>query len=176
MRNKLFSALLISLSVLTAMPFPVLGDENHINIKVDGRGQADEQLKIMKYQFEMEERQEHKQESKARKLSKDASEIGNLYFRRGEYDAAIDYYDKAIYYNEGNREAHEQLIEATRRRDAIESGMGSHYRLAMHYYRQGMRQKAIEELVAAIKENPNDEAAVVKLNEIESENKGGYPR
>jgi len=39
----------------------------------------------------------------------------------------------------------------------------------MEYYRKGMKDKAIDELILEIKENPDNEQARIKLNEIESQ-------
>jgi len=168
MKYFLLIALLAVFFVLATFPAPALADETHVNIKVDPRGMSDEYIKLKTHEFEMEEKRIRRFEEKADALSIDALRIGELYLQRGEYDTAVFYFQKAIYYNDGNVQAHARLIEADRDRDAVETSLGSHYHRAMEYYRKGMKQKAIEELVAAIKENPDDEAALIKLNEIES--------
>ena len=45
----------------------------------------------------------------------------------------------------------------------------AHYHQAMEYYRKGMNDKSIDELILEIKENPANEQARIKLNEIESQ-------
>jgi len=47
--------------------------------------------------------------------------------------------------------------------------VSSHYHQAMEYYRKGMKEKAVDELITELKENPDNEKARIKLNEIEAE-------
>ncbi|MDO9264908.1 MAG: hypothetical protein Q7U02_13150, partial [Desulfosalsimonadaceae bacterium] len=65
-----------------------------------------------------------------------------------------------------NPVAHEKYIHAKK---IAKQSANHHYYRAMEYYGKGMRQKAIDELVLEIKENPDNEEARMKLNEIESE-------
>ncbi|MGM0451744.1 MAG: tetratricopeptide repeat protein [Thermodesulfobacteriota bacterium] len=152
------------------MPFSASADETHINVQVaPPEGMADEVLKLKKFDRKIEEEDRQRMEEQLKELSRDALRVGNVYAEQGEYEAAVQYLNKAIYLDPGNTKAHQRLLETTRMRDKKEKDYGDHYHKAMHYYRQGMTEKAIDELVTAIQENPDNEAARIKLNEIEAD-------
>lgn len=152
------------------MPYSASADETHINVNVPPpEGMADEILKLKKYDRKIEEEDRQRMEEELQELSRDALRVGRVYAEQGEYEAAVQYLEQAVSLDPTNTKAHQKLIETTRIRDKKEMAVGSHYHKAMHYYRQGMTEKAIDELVTAIQENPDNEAARIKLNEIESQ-------
>ncbi len=167
MRYCLFLILMAAFG-LCLMPHAARGDDTHIDIHIDSRGISEDIIRLKEHAHEMEKEERLRVEEKLKRLSVESLEVGDLYLKKGEFNAAIDYYRQAIYLDGANTAAHEQLIEAARIRDSYERTIGPHYHRAMNYYRQGMTQKAAEELVAAIRKDPDNEAAKIKLNEIES--------
>jgi len=158
--------------ILTALalmvPFSAWGDEVHMNVHVDQSGMADEIIKLDEHAVKMREEARQRLEQELSELSTEAYRVGALYYKAGEIETAVAYLQKAVFLDEANQQAHELLIKASNKRDAEEQQIGAHYHQAMEYYRQGMVQKAVDELVVEIQKNPENEAARIKLNEIEA--------
>jgi len=150
------------------LPLTLWADETHINVNVDPTGISDEIIKLDEHAVEMREQARQRLEAKLAELSSDAYRVGALYYKAGEIETAVAYLQKAVFLDESNLEAHDLLIDASKKRDADEVEIGAHYHQAMEYYRQGMLEKAVDELIVEIQENPDNEAARIKLNEIEA--------
>lgn len=129
-------------------------------------GVADEVIKLKDFDFELQQRERDRMKQWNIEDSTEAVRVGDAYFQKGELDDAIEFYRIAIKIDPANTEAHEKYISARQKEKAKVS---SHYHQAMEYYRKGMKEKAIDELIAELKENPDNEEARIKLNEIESE-------
>jgi len=161
-----------SLIILTALaislPFSAWGDEVHMNVNVDHSGTAEEIIKLDEHAVKMREQARQRLEAELAELSTEAYKVGALYYKAGEIETAVAYLQKAVFLDEGNQQAHALLIKASNKRDEEERKIGPHYHQAMAYYRQGMVEKAVDELIVAIQENPENEAARIKLNEIEA--------
>jgi tetratricopeptide (TPR) repeat protein len=165
MKYILCAVLVISAVLL---PLALLADETHINVNVDPTGISDEIIKLDEHAVKMREQARERLEAKLAELSSEAYQVGALYYQAGEIETAVAYLQKAVFLDEANLEAHDLLIKASKKRDADETEIGAHYHQAMEYYRQGMLEKAVDELIIEIQENPDNEAARIKLNEIEA--------
>ncbi len=151
----------LSLCLLTGMLF---ADDTHINVNIDAQGSAtlkDQDLKTQEYLKD-------KEKSERKKQAEEFCDLADMYYSRGEIGMAAEYYQKAVSANESNMRAHEGLLKVQRQLDEIESMSGEHYRNAMNYLNGGYTDKAIDELVLELKANPENEAARVRLNELES--------
>ena len=140
--------------------------DTDITIKHSVEGVADEVIKMKDFDFELQQRERDRMKQWNIEDSNDAVRVGDVYYEKGELEDAISFYIIAIKIDPANAEAHEKYISA--RRDEA-AAVSPHYHQAMEYYRKGMKEKAIDELIAELKENPGNEAARIKLNEIESE-------
>lgn len=165
MKHGLCAVLLIFAVLL---PFGAWGDEVHMNVNVDPSGMADEIIKLDEHAVKMREEIRQQLEAELEKLSTEAYRVGVLYYKAGEIETAVAYLQKAVFLDEANQQAHELLIKASKMRDTEERAIGAHYHQAMQYYRQGMHEKAVDELVKEVQKNPDNEAARIKLNEIEA--------
>jgi len=165
MKHTLFMIAIIAVVGLASF---VRGDEVHMNVNVDPSGMAEEIIKLDEHAVKMREEARQRLDSELAELSTEAYRVGALYYKAGEIETAMAYLQKAIFLDEANQQAHALLIKASNKRDAQERKIGSHYHQAMEYYRQGMVQKAVDELIVEIQKNPENEAARIKLNEIEA--------
>jgi tetratricopeptide (TPR) repeat protein len=163
------SALIQSALVLAAVcliPAAGFGEDTNIIFKHDQTGVADEVNKIKEFDFQLEDRERDRMKEWNIEDSTEAVKVGDVYYEKGELEDAIFFYQIAIKIDPANAEAHEKYITA--RKDE-ESRVSPRYHRAMEYYRKGMKEKAVDELIAEIKEHPENETARIKLNEIESE-------
>jgi len=137
-----------------------------ITIQHSVDGVADEVNQMKDFDFELQQRERDRMKKWNIEDSNEAVKVGDTYYETGELDDAIAFYRIAIKINPANTAAHEKYISA---RQEEKGKVSTHYHRAMEYYRKGMKDKAIDELVAELKENPDNDEARVKLNEIESE-------
>ncbi len=112
---------------------------------------------------------EKKQQDKQDRIEKSIAicKIADNYLEKGDYKAAIKNYEDSLKYNYTNVDAHEKLTKACNKRDNQEKTIGQHYFLAMQYIRLGIKSKAVDELVLALKKDPSNDDARLKLAEIE---------
>ncbi len=158
--------LMISLLLIGLLVGPAVGEDTTIVIKQDQTGVADEVNKMKDFDFELQQRERDRIKSWQIEDSTDALKVGDTYLKQGEIEDAIFFYQLAIKIDPANPAAHEKYLAA---RDTEQETTSARYHQAMEYYRKGMKEKAIDELVLEIKENPDNERARIKLNEIESE-------
>jgi tetratricopeptide (TPR) repeat protein len=145
---------------------PVAGEDTTIIFKHDRTGVADEVNKMKDFDFELQQRERDRMKEWNIEDSTDAIKVGDTYFNKGEIDDAIFFYQVAIKIDPANTEAHDKYITA---RNKEKETTSTHYHQAMEYYRKGIKDKAIDELILEIKENPDNEQARIKLNEIENQ-------
>lgn len=157
--------LIISILMLALMSGPAASEDTSIIFKHDRTGVADEVNKMKDFDFELQQRERERLKEWNIEDSTDAMKVGDAYFNKGEIDDAIFFYQMAIKIDPTNTEAHEKYLAA---RNKEQETTSAHYHQAMEYYRKGMKEKAIDELILEIKENPENEQARIKLNEIES--------
>lgn len=155
----------IILMGICLLPAAGLAEDTTIIFKHDRTGIADEVIKLKDFDFELPERERERMKQWQVEDSADALKVGDVYFEKGEIEDAITFYGIAIKIDPANTEAHAKYIDA---RDMEKENTPSHYHRAMEYYRKGMKDKAVDELILEIKENPDNEEARIKLNEIES--------
>lgn len=137
--------------------------DTHIVIESD-TPTAVETQPMSDFDFELQQREREILRRQNIEDARGAVKAGDAYFARGEIDDAIDLYQIAIKMDPNNAAAHEKYIHA---REVQKGATSPHYYRAMEYYRKGLGEKAVDELVLEIKENPGNEAARIKLNEIE---------
>jgi tetratricopeptide (TPR) repeat protein len=166
MKSSVFIPSLIILMAVCLIPAAGFCEDTNIIFKHDQTGVADEVNKIKDFDFELQERERDRMKQWNVEDSTDALKVGDVYYEKGELDDAILFYQIAIKIDPANAEAHEKYIAA---RNDEQTKVSPRYHQAMEYYRKGMKEKAIDELVLEIKENPENEAARIKLNEIESQ-------
>lgn len=159
-------SLIISILVVCLLAGTVSGEDTNIIFKHDQTGVADEVNKMKDFDFQLQQRERERMEKWNIEDSTDAVNVGDVYFNRGEIDDAIFFYQMAINMDPANTAAHDKYITARHKEKETTS---AHYHQAMEYYRKGMKDKAIDELIMEIKANPDNEKARIKLNEIESE-------
>ena len=152
--------------VICLVPASAFAEDTNIIFKHDKTGVADEVNKMKDFDFELQQRDRDRMKQWNIEDSTDAMNVGDVYYEKGEIDDAIVFYQIAIKIDPANTEAHGKYIDA---RNIEKENTPSHYHRAMEYYRKGMKDKAIDELIAEIKANPDNEEARIKLNEIESE-------
>lgn len=128
---------------------------------------AQDAIKLQDHAIKVHEMEEKKIKEQDLKKSADALAAGDEYFKKGEYEDAVRYYDMAISYDDANQAAHARLIDATKKRDEQEIKTGVHFHNAMEYLRKGMRENAVNELVLQLKQDPGNDAARMRLNELE---------
>jgi tetratricopeptide (TPR) repeat protein len=150
------------------IPALVCADDTNINVNIDPKGVSGDAVKLKEYELQTQERLEEKQEAKQLRQAEEFCNLADMYYSKGELGLAADYYQKAIAAAEGNMRAHEGLLKVQRELDDLSAMSGDHYRKAMHYLNGGYTDKAIDELVLELKANPDNEAARIKLNELES--------
>ncbi|MFZ2631467.1 MAG: tetratricopeptide repeat protein [Desulfosalsimonadaceae bacterium] len=143
-----------------------VGGDTNIIIRQDRTGGADEVYRLNDFDYELQQRERESMRQWNIEESMGAVKVGDTYFNKGEVGEAIYFYQIAIKIDPNNPVAHEKYIHAKK---IAKQSANHHYYRAMEYYGKGMRQKAIDELVLEIKENPDNEEARMKLNEIESE-------
>ncbi|HEY5673389.1 MAG TPA: tetratricopeptide repeat protein [Malonomonas sp.] len=163
-QNK--NLMIISILMVCLVAGPVIGDDTNIIFKHDKTGVADEVNKRKDFDFELQQRERDRMKGWNIEDSTDAIKVGDAYFSKGEIDDAIFFYRVAIKIDPANTEAHDKYITA---RNKEKETTSAHYHQAMEYYRKGMKDKAIDELILEIKANPENEQARIKLNEIESQ-------
>jgi tetratricopeptide (TPR) repeat protein len=157
--------MIISLLLVFLLAGPVAGEDTNIIFQHDRTGVADEVNKMKDFDFELQQRERERMKGWNIEDSTDAMKVGDAYFNRGEIDDAIFFYQMAIKIEPANTQAHDKYISA---RNKEKETTSAHYHQAMEYYRKGMKGKAIDELIWEIKENPDNQQARIKLNEIES--------
>ncbi|SHJ05309.1 Tetratricopeptide repeat-containing protein [Malonomonas rubra DSM 5091] len=165
MEKKNFIPMFISILMIGLLSGPAIGEDTNIVFKHDQTGIADEVNKMKDFDFELQRRDRERMKEWRIEDSTDAMKVGDTYFAKGEIEDAISFYQLAIKIDPANSEAHEKYITARNREKETAS---AHYHQAMEYDRKGMKDKAIDELILEIKENPDNEQARIKLNEIES--------
>jgi len=156
------TTILMSIFLLSASG---AAEDTNIIFKHDQTGVADEVNKMKDFDFELQERERERMKQWQVEDSADALKVGDVYFEKDEIEDAIFFYGIAIKIDPANTEAHAKYIDA---RNMEKENTPSHYHQAMEYYRKGMKDKAVDELILEIKENPDNEEARIKLNEIES--------
>ncbi len=166
MKISYFIKLTVSLLAICLVPASGFGEDTNIIFKHDKTGVADEVNKMKDFDFELQQRDRDRMKQWNIEDSADALKVGDVYYGKGEIDDAIVFYQIAIKIDPSNAEAHAKYIDA---RNIEKDNTPSHYHQAMEYYRKGMKEKAIDELISEIKENPDNEEARIKLNEIESQ-------
>jgi tetratricopeptide (TPR) repeat protein len=112
------------------------------------------EAQIKEYEAERRKKAAQKRLNQTRE-SIQAARVGDTYFDAGHYQRAVDYYQRAVSLSEENAHAHMRLLEAARLRNESEIDIHPRYHRAMEYIRQGIYEKAVDELVALIQENPN---------------------
>ena len=165
MKTRYILHLLVIIALLLPIPGVALSEDININYKHDKTGLADEVNKMKDFDFELQQRERDRMKQWNIEDSEDAMKVGDVYFEKGETEDAIFFYGIAIKIDPANADAHAKYIDA---RNMEKENTPSHYHQAMEYYRKGMKEKAVDELVLEIKENPDNEEARIKLNEIES--------
>lgn len=166
MKIKNTIPMIISMLMIFLIAGPVAGEDTNIIFKHDRTSVADEVNKVKDFEFELQQRERDRMKGWNIEDSTDAMEVGDAYFNKGEIDDAIFFFQMAIKIDPANTEAHDKYISA---RNKEKETTSAHYHQAMEYYRKGMKDKAIDELILEIKESPDNEQARIKLNEIESQ-------
>jgi tetratricopeptide (TPR) repeat protein len=166
MKIKITVSLIFSILVIFLIVGPVTGEDTTIIFKHDRTGVADEINQMKDFDFELQQRERERMKEWNIEDSTEAIKVGDTYFNKGEIDDAIFFYQVAIKIDPANTEAHDKFITA---RNKEKETTSAHYHQAMEYYRKGIKDKAIDALILEIKENPDNEQARVKLNEIESQ-------
>lgn len=166
MKTSNFIYLIIILLTICLVPASGFCEDTNIIFKHDKTGVADEVNQMKDFDFELQQRDRDRMKQWNIEDSADALKVGDVYYEKGEIDDAIVFYQIAIRIDPANAEAHSKYIDA---RNIEKDNTPSHYHRAMEYYRKGMKDKAVDELVAELKENPDNEEARIKLNEIESQ-------
>ena len=166
MKIKNTISMFFSILMICLIAGSVTGEDTNIIFKHDRTGVADEVNKMKDFDFELQQRERDRMEGWNIEDSTDAMKVGDAYFNKGEIDDAIFFYQMAIKIDPANTGAHDKYITA---RNKEKETTSAHYHQAMEYYRKGMKDKAIDELILEIKKNPDNEQARVKLNEIESQ-------
>jgi tetratricopeptide (TPR) repeat protein len=161
-----FIKLIIISMVISLIPASGLCEDTNIIFKHDKTGVADEVNQMKDFDFELQQRDRDRMKQWNIEDSNDALKVGDVYYEKGEIADAITFYQIAIKIDPANTQAHAKYIDA---RHIEKEKTPSHYHRAMEYYRKGMKDKAVDELIAEIKENPDNEETRIKLNEIESE-------
>jgi tetratricopeptide (TPR) repeat protein len=165
MKNSLLSLSIIALLSVCLIPAAGFCEDTNVLIKHTVEGTADEVNTMKDFDFELQQRERDRMKQWNIEDSNEAVRVGDTYYGNGEMDDAISFYQIAIKIDPANKTAHEKYISA---RQAQQSQVSPHYYQAMEYYRKGMKQKAIDELVSELRQNPDNEAARIKLNEIEA--------
>jgi len=155
----------ITAALMGMLPGAATGGDTNIIIRQDQPGNVNEAYKIDGFDYELQQRERESMKQWNIEESMGAVRTGDVYYNKGEIGEAIYFYQIAIKIDPNNPVAHEKYINA---RKIEKESVHHHYYRAMDYYGKGMRQKAIDELVLEIKENPENEEARMKLNEIES--------
>ena len=153
-------------TIIILVPASGFSEDTNIIFKHDKTGVADEVNQMKDFDFELQQRDRDRMKQWNIEDSADALKVGDVYYEKGEIDDAIVFYQIAIKIDPANAQAHSKYIDA---RNIEKDNTPSHYHQAMEYYRKGMKNKAVDELIAEIKENPDNEEARIKLNEIESQ-------
>lgn len=153
------------LLTLGLLPVTGFGEDTTITFQHSVEGAADEAIKLKDFDFELQQRERDRMKQWNIEDSNEAIRVGDIYHDNGELEDAIEFYGIAIKIDPANTAAHEKYVKA---RQEEKTRVGSHYHQAMEYYRQGMKDKAIDELIIELKEHPDNEEARIKLNEIES--------
>ena len=166
MKISNFIKLTVSLLAFCLVPASGICEDTNIIFKHDKTGVADEVNKMKDFDFELQQRDRDRMKEWNIEDSADAMKVGDVYYEKNEIDDAIFFYQIAIKIDPANAEAHAKYIDA---RNIEKEKTPSHYHQAMEYYRKGMKEKAIDELIIEIKEYPDNEEARIKLNEIESQ-------
>jgi tetratricopeptide (TPR) repeat protein len=159
------SVILAAFLAVCLIPAAGFAEDTNVIIKHSVEGTADEVNAMKDFDFELQQRERDRMKQWDIEDSNEAVSVGDTYYSSGEMDDAISFYQIAIKIDPANKTAHEKYIAA---RKAQQSQVSSHYYQAMEYYRKGMKQKAIDELVTELRQNPDNEAARIKLNEIEA--------
>jgi tetratricopeptide (TPR) repeat protein len=152
--------------IICLIPAAALCEDTNIIFKHDQTGVADEVNQMKNFDFELQQRERDRMKQWNIEDSGDALKVGDVYYEKGEIEDAIAFYQIAIKIDPANTQAHAKYIDA---RNIEKEQTPSHYHRAMEYYRQGMKDKAVDELIAEIKENPDNEEARIQLNVIESQ-------
>ncbi len=166
MQRSLFTWSICFVLAICLMPAAGFCEDTNITIQHSVDGVADEVNQIKDFDFELQQRERDRMKQWNIEDSNEAVAVGNVYYEKDELEDAIAFYRIAIKIDPANTVAHEKYIAA---RQKEQSKVSSRYHRAMEYYRKGMKDKAIDELIAELRENPDNEKARIKLHEIESE-------
>jgi len=164
MNPKRIKYIAVIFTMIFLLPVAAVSEDSRIIFKHDKTGVADEINQIKEFDYELRQRERERIERQNLEDSVEAQNVGDVYYEKGQIEEAIFYYQIAMKMDPSNTEAHKKYIAAREREKAETS---HHYHRAMEYYRQGMTEKAVDELIMEIKKNPDNEKARVKLNEIE---------
>jgi tetratricopeptide (TPR) repeat protein len=143
-------------------------DDTNINVNIEPKGSSGKTINLQNQDLKTQEYLKDKEKAERKKQAEEFCDLADMYYSKGEPGMAAEYYQKAITANESNKRAHEGLLKVQRELDDVSAMSGEHYSKAMHYLGSGYTDKAIDELVLELKENPDNEAARVKLNELEA--------
>lgn len=166
MKRSILTQSIFVLLAVCLIPAAGFCEDTNVIFKQSVDGAADEVNLMKDFDFELQQRERDRMKQWNIEDSTEALKVGDVYYEEGELDDAIVFYQIAIKIDPANAAAHEKYISARKQEKA---NVSSHYHQAMEYYRKGMKQKAIDELVTELKQNPDNEQARIKLNEIESE-------
>ncbi len=164
MKNKILLA-----SVLLALFAAGRGYADDPDISVEpGRTEIiEEHPRFRQHELKTGEYPDAKKTAERVNQSDEFRRIGDMYYEKGDMEKAVAYYERAIMLDENNMRAHGSMTAAIKARDATEMAVSDRYHRAMEYLRKGMIDLAIDELVLEIKENPDNDAAKIRLKEIE---------
>ncbi|RJP84173.1 MAG: tetratricopeptide repeat protein [Desulfobacteraceae bacterium] len=156
----------IAAAIMGLVPGVAAGGDTNVIIHQGQTGDADKIYKLDDFDYELQQRERESMKQWNIQESMGAVRTGDVYFDKGEIGEAIYFYQIAIKIDPNNPVAHEKYIHAKK---IMKQSTSPHYSRAIEYYGKGMKKKAIDELVLELKENPGNEEARMKLNEIESE-------
>ena len=154
-------------AIFLAATVAVHAHDTYYRIETQPRESADEQIKLKDHELKTREYLDEKEKAERIEQSEEFCRIGDMYYEKGDVEKAVAYYERAIMFDENNIYAHDRLALAAEARDAMEKAVSERYHRAMEYFRKGMIDQAIDELVTDIKENPENEAVRIRLKEIE---------
>ncbi len=166
MKTRHGFCILIIAAITGLFPGIAAAGDTNIIIQQDRPGDSQGLYRLDDFDYELQQRERESIRQWNIEESMGAVNVGNAYFEKGEYNDALYFYQIAIKIDSNNRLAHEKYLQT---RKLAKQTASPHYYRAMEYYGKGMMDKAVDELVLELKENPDNEEARMKLNEIESE-------
>ncbi len=162
------SVLILAIMILLLLSSSVWSEDKNINLNVNPSGISDEVIKMRDHEIKIIDEERKRIKAENTEESNKLSAVGDTYYQKSELDDAIYYYQKAVAYDRNNTRAHEKMIVACAKRDVKEKQISLRYHTAMEYYRKGLKDKAVDELVIAIKEESQNKQIRLKLAEIEN--------